>query len=365
MSLTVLHVVESMSAEAGSIAISLRGLFAALAARDIRSDVLVSKPGPTSSPSAKTPDYVTHDVNQTPVSNLVAGCDLVHLHGWGTSATARAAAKAARARQTPYILSPLGSLCPDFPARRGWKDRLRERFFDASLISSAAAITAVTDAEADHLTEDRKLAAVMVLPYGLDFSAYQNGGDSTPQAPPSGGNRCLLVMGPVAPWAGQALLLKSFAEIGSGADGWDVAMAGSDPGDWRRPLEAAVRRKGGTDRVTFAEANDQEAQCACLARASLLVAPAMHVDHCVSALQALAARVPLLISDRIAPPAMNGSVEVFDPTRENLKKALRATLCLDDDRFRDRATQAYETARTSYDWPNVVDRFVDLYRGLR
>lgn len=365
MSLGVLHVVDSMSAEAGSIAISLRGLFAALAARDVRSDVLVAEPAGASGADTEKQGYVIHYADGASIRSLVAQCDLIHLHGWDGGATARTVAKAARARQKPYILSPLGGLCPNASAVKSWKQRICARFFDGGLIQAAAAITAVNDVEADHLTRERGLTPVTVLPYGLDFSTYQGDADPQSQAPPRADQRCLLLMAPLAPWAGQALLLKSFAEIGAGADGWHVLLAGSDRGHWRSPLEAAIRRKGGSDRVTFDEAPDEPAQRALMARASLIVAPSMHVGHCVSALQAMAGQVPVLVSDRIAPPALNGCVEVFPPTRNDLKRALRTYLGFSDGELRVRATRAHEAARNTYDWPHLVKRYHDLYRGLR
>ena len=92
-------------------------------------------------------------------------------------------------------------------------------------------------------------------------------------------------------------LLKAFAEIMSEAAGWTIVIAGPEKGDWRKMLEAAVRRKGANEQVRLTSAPDVAAQRAWLDRADVLASPALHVRCPVSIMQAVAAGViePMII----------------------------------------------------------------------
>ncbi|MGB2984738.1 MAG: glycosyltransferase family 4 protein, partial [Phycisphaerae bacterium] len=176
--------------------------------------------------------------------------------------------------------------------------------------------------------------------------------------------RCLLMLGPIHPAEGFVPLLRALAEIGSESNGWHIVIAGRETGDWRKMLEAAIRRKGAEDRVLLASASDPGSQRAWLARASALVAPALHVRFPVSIMQAVAAGIPVLATTCVAPVGLKDVIRVCGPTRYDLKIALRALFQLTDD---DRAAfgrRAHDVGRAVLDWSVLVDRYVRFYQSL-
>ena len=142
-------------------------------------------------------------------------------------------------------------------------------------------------------------------------------------------------------------------------------LAGEEMGDWRKMLEAAVRRKGGEKRVLFTTAPDHATQRMWLARASILASPCLRVRCPVSTLQAVSAGVVVLASNGVVPGALEGVVQVCAPTRGDIKLGLRRLLAMNDEERARMAQDARDSARGLLDWPALVQEYVRLYEGLR
>ena len=332
MSVRVLHVLESLDPDAGSIAVCLGGLHEALTARGLRSSSIAS-PG----------DAV----------RILGDADLVHIHGWGYERADQLAAAALKARR-PYIVSPHGALTSGLYNRPTWKERLRCLWRGRKLVRGAACITALHALEEHDLRAWRIHPQIRVLPYGLSFGEY-DGSPTADRVPPSV-NRSLLMLGDLHPRGGCVALLKAVAEIGPDANGWTVVLAGKDRGGWRRMLEAAVRRKKGDDRVVFAEAPTIAEQRARLASASVFAAPDLHIGPSVSIMQAVAMGVPVIASTCVAPPGLEGAIRVCGPNREELRGALRSVLTLSDESRRDMGEKARTIGSAVFDWSVLAEQ---------
>ena len=326
------------------MAVALCGLFDALKERGIEAEAVTS-------------------FEPSVAGRLVHDAAVVHLHGWGTN-LARHMARAARKAGTPYVISPLGSLSAGPYRRKGWRDRLRGFLHENRLVRGAAAVTALNAPERQALQAADLNARVQVLPYGLSIGDYESTEGTADDLPAAPKGRCLLLLGPIHPAEGLVPLLRAVAELGTDADGWGLVFAGRETGDWRKMLEAAVRRKGAADRVLFTAAPDVRTQRAWLARASALAAPSLHFRCPVSIIQAAAAGVPAIASQRAAPDGLDGAIRTYAPNREALREALRAVFRTSDEDRASLAREAHDVGRAMLDWPVLVDRYVQLYQSL-
>ena len=358
MGMCVLHVAESLDSRAGSAAISLKGLFRELAARGCASRLMLDKP--SKRPPAGI-DRVASD--PTVLRGMVEEADVVHIHGWGGRWAAAAAAEAKR-RSKPCVVAPLGALSPAPDGEGSWFGRLRFRFAEAGLLRSAACVQAMSDVELAHIQAAVPGAKATLLPLGLDFDAY-DGGQRRDDVLPTPPGRSLLALGPVHPVEGLVMLLKAFAQLGTDADGWTVVIAGEEIDDWREQLEAGVRRKGGGARVVFAEASDERMQRGWLNRASLLVSPALRVRCPVSAMQAMACKVPVLVTALAAPCISAEALKPCAPDAGAFVEALRAELTRPEPERVESAEQSYRIAREELDWTTVAARYEELYERVR
>ena len=358
MTLQVLHVVESLAPEAGSVAVSLRGLFTALEERGIESEAV----------TLDQDERDLQDVRSTGFEPSIAGrlvrdASVVHVHGWGTG-MGRSLARAAEKAGTPLVISPLGELSEGRHHQATWRDRLRGFLGESRLVRRAAVITVVNEAERRAVQAGGYGSRVEVLPYGLRMVEYEAADSPAVELPPAPDGRGLLLLGPLHPLEGFVPLMKAFAEIGPDADGWYVALAGRETGNWRKMLEAAIQRKGASDRVVVAPAADVATQQAWLARASALASPSLHFRCPVSIMQAVAAGVPVIASDRVAPDGLNGKIRSCAPRRDKLREALRFVLQLSDEDRASMAAEARDAGRSLFDWSVLVDQYVPLYQGL-
>ena len=358
MTLQVLHVVESLAPEAGSVAVSLRGLFTALEERGVESAAVTVDQDEQDLPDVRSTGFEPSSAGQ-----LVRDASVVHVHGWGT-AMGRSLARAAEKVGTPVVISPLGELSEGRHHPTTWRDKMRGLLGEKHLIRRAAVITVVSEAERHAVQAGGYGDRVEVLPYGLRMIEYATTDAPAVELPSVPEGRSLLLLGPLHPREGFVPLMKAFAEIGPDADGWYVALAGRETGNWRKMLEAAIQRKGASERVVFGPAAEVETQRAWLARASALAAPSLHFCCPVSIMQAVAAGVPVIASDRSAPDGLKEKIRCCAPRRDELREALRFVLRLSDEERTALVAEAREAGRSLFDWSVLVDQYVQLYQGL-
>ncbi len=340
VTLRVLQVVEDARPEAGSLGLLLPGLVSALAPCGI--------------------EAMVHDGGNLD-SAAVSDADVVHVHGWGGEGSKQAAALAAHAGK-PFLLTPVGGLSSEARQHTSWVRRMRRAFGDRSLLRRAAAVCAVNESEENELRRSSVHRLVRVLPYGIGFSEIAV--SDLRRGAVSAANRSILYLDAIEPPAGPVLLLKAFAEIGAEADGWTIVFAGPDRGDCRRELEAAVRRKGGGDRVRFQPASTPDACNAVLAEATLVAAPSLGIRSPVSVLQALNWGVAVVATSCVTPPGLALVIGSCPPRRAEFREALRSVMRMPEAEREAMAQRARAVARALVDWSVLAERYAELYHSL-
>ncbi len=340
------HVVDSSQTDSGSVAPVVRGLISQLEGRGFSCSLT----------------HAFEDSHENSIA-LTREADVVHVHGCSYVAMIGATWFAKRLGK-PFIVSAVGELSAAAIGRHPWRDRWRGKLYERKLIRGASAILAQNESEASAL-RDRYGREVLVLPYGLslDEDGRASSGSEV-DLPVRREGRCVLMLAPIEPKTGCAALLKAYAEVGSDGDGWHIVVAGSDRGDFRKMLEAAIRRKGGGDRVFLVPTSDEGTERELLGRADVLVAPSLEPGSATSMLKAAALGVPILASREVLPDALISSVVVCESNRSGIREGLRRILKLTNAE-RDEMTRRAETVvRNELDWRILADRYVPLYNSL-
>ncbi len=361
MTLHVLHAIDSLEEDAGSPAISLRGLLLTLEQLGLGSKVVTRNAGGFGLAEESLIPF-----EPLAIREAVGGADIVHVHGW-CGPLARSVAAEARSQGKPYVVSPLGEAKQAPTQRVPWRERLRRRFTDPRLLRDAAAVTALNDCEYKELQAGRLHGTLTVVPYGFSFHEAQAIPGVTGSIPPIPGHFVLL-LGTIDPSSGCVPLLKSLAELGAAGDGWSVVLAGPIDSEDRKTLEAAIRRKGAAERVRIVPSPDPAMQQALLGAASLLVGPSLRLHLAVSVMQAMAAGKPVIASVLVAPPGTQDAIRVCNPTRDGLKTAFLEMFGLTDDERFAQGRKLREIGRYLFDWSVCAPKFIQLYltasRGL-
>ena len=355
VSLRVLHVVSSLEPAVGSIGISLRGLFGPLATAGVSSQVLVGRPSLIEIESA-----AVHVATGDQAADHVANADVIHFHGYDWRLV-RLIGPALRATARPYVVSPLGALGPNPHRKARWFERLRSWRADRRFYRGAACVAVLGDRERTDALRRGLSDRVRVLPYGIEMTEAQpvRLAEGSPDEAPD--RRRILMLCPIDPVEGVVPMLRAVAELGHDFRGWSITLAGPERAQWRSQLEAAIHRKGFSDRIEFVVNPDERRQQICLDEASFLAAPSFCVRPPVSVLQAITAGVPVLASDHGLPPGLAAHMVVCEPARDRLRESARALIGKSESERAAMARGALEFARSNLEWSALAPQYVSLY----
>lgn len=373
----ILHVVQSLSPEWGGIARVVPMLTSGLcsAGDNCRIATLAGGrygspphvPGvevltfaaPDSSRLGKSPDFSRR------IGELLRETDVVHLHGLWTGQN-WATGKAARRAGRPYVMTPHSMMMPWAWKRSRWKKLPAGWLFEHANLRQAACLHALADGEAENMRQLGFNDRIAVIPNGLHVAEYDRlpPADALEARFPEWKDRRLLVMlGRISPQKGIVPGMQACFDNFPVAKDWHLVVAGPDEFGIRRMLEAAVTRKNMTDRVTFAGMLNPEEVRALLGRASLLIQPSLSEGLSMSILEALAAGVPVLISDACNMPEVKsaGAGRVVAPQRAAVGAALREIVSAGPDALREMGLRAKALAREKFDWSALLPRYREMY----
>jgi len=285
--------------------------------------------------------------------------DVVHIHYLFRPHTSLASHYARRAG-VPYLLRPAGSLSPACIGKQhaglvaSIGSRLKKRAYLATLgrveIGRAAGLHVATEGEREGAAQLGLRCPAFVVPPGVD-----------PPHPPETareGPVALLLLARLDPIKGFDLLLPSLRRL---RGDFELRIAGSGP------LEGALRRTvdrlGLRDRVRFLGGVTGDAKWQVLHSADLFVLPSHHENFGLSVLEAMAAGLPVVVSDRVELKDVVGGAGaglVVPRTEEALAAALQRLI--DDPALR-RAMGARgaAVARERFCWERVAREMEAVY----
>lgn len=302
------------------------------------------------------------------IGSLTDWADVVHLHGlW--SGQNRSAGKAARKRGKPYIMTPHSMMMPWAWQRSWWKKRPIGWLFEHGNLRSAAFLHALAEGEAKAMRALGFNQNVVVVPNGIDPGEFEN----LPSAeglesrfPDAKRSRWVLFLGRIAEQKGIVQALRAcFDTLASGED-WHLMIAGPDEFGMKQMLQVAINRKGLGSRVTFAGMLSREEVRAVLGRSAILLQPSMSEGLSMSILEAMAAGLPVVISDACNMPEVQemGAGRVVASDRRSVASALRQLVSITDEERKTMGARAREIVRKQFSWSILTPRYLKLYQDV-
>lgn len=297
----------------------------------------------------------------------VSRADIVHIHGlWNLNATL--AATIARWKGIPYIITPHGMLDSWALARSRFKKAVFGCLFERRNLRRAAGVHFLNGeecAEAQGLGEQLQ---TFVLPNGVfaDRFDYLPGKTTLSMTYPElEGKVVVLFLGRLHPKKGIDLLIHAFAKARLTCPQLHLLLAGPDHGGYRALLEAQVRALELNFNVTFLGMVSGERKLATLASADFFVLPSHQEGDSVAVKEAMACRLPVLITPACHFPEVQesgaGMVVALDLLQ--WQKAL-ISLCNDENSRMQMGKKAWEMVHARYTWKKVVHQFINEYRRI-
>jgi len=295
----------------------------------------------------------------------VGGFDLVHVHAvflWPTWAAARAA----RARRLPYVVSPRGMLVPELIRRKSrWVKQAWIALIERRNIEAAAAVHTTSTVEAKHLRAfGWSLPPVAIIPHGVDDPPPSSGAElSADVASVVAKGPIVLALGRISWEKGLDRLIASLPQVIAAK----VVIAGADAGGYVDQLLAEARRLGVADRVIvlprFIDGADKEAL---FAAAQVFAMTSLSENFGIAAFEAMRRGVPVLATPDVGMAEIVREITagvVVDPSPAGIASGLNSLLGdVVASRAMGEAGRSHVVAY--YSWPAVAQRMEDLYRSI-
>jgi glycosyltransferase involved in cell wall biosynthesis len=208
---------------------------------------------------------------------------------------------------TPYVLYPHGMLDPWFKKTYPLKHLKKWMYWPW------AEYRVLRDARAVLFTcEEEKLLARSSFGLYRCNEVVVSYGTSIPKGDPDAeleeffgrfpeltGKKLVLFMGRIHPKKGCDLLIEAFAKVLRTQSDWHLVIAGPDQVGWREKLEEKAGQLGIGTRVTWTGMLGGKIKWGALRAAEIFVLPSHQENFGIAVAEALAASVPVLISNKV------------------------------------------------------------------
>ena len=295
----------------------------------------------------------------------LAGFDLVHLHSlylyhdW-------VAGDACRTLGVPYIVRPHGTLDPYIRDRYRFLKALLGLLFQDRVLRHAAAIHYTTEEELRLAAGHDGGAPGAVVPLGLDPATVVGGDPAAFRAryPGIGARRIVLFLSRLHEKKGLDLLIPAFAGPAETQD-LHLVLAGPDDG-MAGPAGAMLAAAGLAGRATVTGMLEGAAKRDAYAAAELFALPSYSENFGIVVLEAMAAGLPVLISDRVNLWREVAAAEagIVVPCRVEAVEQALAGLVGDRAAARAMGERGRTLVAERFAWDRVADTLIALYDSV-
>jgi glycosyltransferase involved in cell wall biosynthesis len=300
------------------------------------------------------------------LKNTIRGASGVHIHGiWETHCLMTALA--ARACKRPYIISAHGMLEEWALRHKRLKKALYATLVETRNLQRAACLRALS---IDEVNDYRRLgltAPIALVPGGVDVDRTYSPELFWARYPHLRQKRVVLFLGRLHVKKGLNLLLESWAVVSKEARDLHLVIAGPDSEGTLASLERMVDELKLRSSVTFAGMLTGEHKWSALAAGSLFVLPSYSEGFSIAVLEALAARLPVLVTVpcHIPEVATHDCGWVIDPALQPLEHALQEFLSLSPSDATQMGTRGRELVRRRFAWSVVGSQMAQVYDWLQ
>ncbi|NJN57533.1 MAG: glycosyltransferase [Leptolyngbyaceae cyanobacterium SL_5_9] len=309
------------------------------------------------------------------LANHTVEFDLAHIHAL-FSPISSFSASVARSKKLPYLLRPLGTLDPaDLQKKKALK-QIYAALLERPNLAGAAAVHFTSPQEAKVSERFGVITQDWVIPLGVNWqkpdatdstiapdTALQNLGIPYQQDIP-----LVLFMSRIDPKKGLDLLFPALEKLLAEGLKFHFVLAGGNPQDseYERRIRTQVQESTLAAHSTLAGFVTGDSKTALLQAADLFVLPSYYENFGIAVAEAMAAGVPVVISDQVhiwedIKQAEAGWVSACEVNA--LTEQLRTAIQSDPERQR-RGTNAQAHALKHYSWQAIAQQTIQAYRQI-
>ncbi len=232
---------------------------------------------------------------------------------------------------------------------------------DQAPLPAAKHLCGISEAVGQTIRRAFPHARCAVVPNGVDFTRIEARGSRSEEP-----YRLVQVSRLFHPHKGQDVLLRALRELRQGATGQAFSVTFIGGGNSRDYLETLARQLEVSEQCIFLGEKPREWVYQHLREYDLLVQPSRHEGFGLTIVEAMAARIPVVVSDLPAPMEVIAGGEFGDhfATGNSLDCATCIRQALSDlgtPSARARVAAAYDHAQKHFDVSGTVDRYFEEY----
>ncbi len=300
---------------------------------------------------------------QKEVASCVAAYDVVIIRSSWTYVGPAASRECLKAG-IPYLAYPEGNFNPWAWRRRRLRKALFWHFFDKRYFQQAAAIVALTGAEADSIRRIGLTNRIEVIPNGVDVRRFANGitrRQLEEKLPQIRSRRIVLFLGRLHPIKGIAALVTAFKWVRAQHADAILVVAGPDENGYRKKLEHQAYHEGLLEDTLFLGLVVGDLKVGLLRHSEVFVLPSYSEGFPITVLEALASHLPVILTKNCHVPevaAAGAGIEV-DTSPRQIANALSALLSDDSMRVQ-MGENASRLAAKRFSWNRVAKMTSEL-----
>jgi glycosyltransferase involved in cell wall biosynthesis len=293
--------------------------------------------------------------------------DLAHIHALFSPVTTLAAT-IARYHHLPYIIRPCGMLDPADLQKKKRLKQIYATLLERPNLAGAAAIHFTSKEEAK-ISERFGLGSTakmpvprdLVIPLGVTAGLFPKRLRES-QVP------IILFMSRIEPKKGLDLLIPALESILESGIEFHFILAGSNPqdADYETQIKVQIHNSSLAKYTTITGFVSGDLKAEILTKADLFVLPSYYENFGIAVAEAMAAGVPVVISDRIhiAEDIQQAEAGWLGPLEVGaIANSIKSALLNPQERQR-RGLNGKEYAKKHYNWEAIAQQTIDVYQQI-
>ncbi len=293
--------------------------------------------------------------------------DLAHIHALFSPVTTLAAT-IARGHNLPYIIRPCGMLDPADLQKKKQLKQIYAALLERPNLAGAAAIHFTSKEEAKISerfglgnTGKMPVPQDLVIPLGVTADLFPKRLRES-QVP------IILFMSRIEPKKGLNLLIPALESILESGIEFSFILAGSNPqdADYETQIKVQIHNSILARYTTITGFVTGDFKHELLTNADLFVLPSYYENFGIAVAEAMAAGVPVAISDRIhiAEDIQKAEAGWVGPLEVGAIASLIKSALLDPDERQRRGLNGQEYAKKYYNWEAIAQQTIDAYQHI-
>ncbi len=245
-------------------------------------------------PASRSPWLSTQTLRHS-FQEKVRGYDGVHIHGLWEQST-MVASRTARSLGKPYLLSAHGMLEPWAIANKRLKKYVYGLIVEHATVARASALHALTRAEAAHYLNFGARSPIAIIPNAVEVPKRKDPSQFLASFPELRDTRIILFLSRLHPKKGLDLLVRAWENLHKDHPDARLVIAGPDFEGTRAKLEDFIASHGLEGSIVFTGMLNEPMKWSALCAAECFVLPSYSEGLSVSALEAMGAGLPVIVT---------------------------------------------------------------------